>query len=193
MFVTMSREINHIAAYLRTRPIAPVLAQSNESEGLRALKVMLVLDHEMERIHMYERIQSANSETLLMQLMLFHTFQSFKFYDYNVRKEIKTFALQCTACGLLGPCAYILSHMAINHNLHIGLKMCSYCDRVELQKHLENKTLDRCYRNYLRDRNIIEWDTNVCKIVAEFYEWLKKFAEKISNVTTRHQNYAAKR
>lgn len=189
----MCREMKRIAAYLRTRPIAPILALSDESRGLAALKVMFVLDYEMERSRMYERIQSADSDTLLLQLLHFHTFQSFKFYEYNVRKEMKPFALQCTACGLLGPYAYILSHMAINHNLHIGLKMCLYCDRVELQKHFDNNTLDRCYRTYLRDRNITEWHTNVCKIVTEFYDFLKKIAERFSTVTIRSNNYAAKR
>lgn len=189
----MSQEINRISAYLHTRPIAPILEQSDEKENLIALKVMCVLDFEMEQNHLYDRIQNAKRDTLMMQLMQFHTFQSFKFYEYNVKREIKQFALRCTACGLLGPYACILSHMAINHDLHIGLKMCLYCDRVQLQKHFDNNSLERCYRSYLREQNITENDTNVCKIVTEFYDLLKKISEKFSIITTRNHNYAAKR
>lgn len=188
----MPREVNRIASYLRTRPIAPILEQSNEKENLIALKVMYILDYETERIKLYERMQSVNSNTLLTQLMQFHTFQSFKFYDYIVKRELKQYVLRCTMCGLLGPYASILSHMAINHDVHIGLKMCLFCDRVELQKHFDNNSLERCYRNYLREQLINE-ETNVCQIMTDFYDMLRKISEKFSIITIRNHNYAAKR
>lgn len=189
----MSREVNCIAAYLRTRPIAPILEQSDEKENLIALKVMYILDFEMDRNELYTRMENVNCDTLLMQLLRFHTFKSFKFYEYTVKRELKRLTLQCTVCGLLGPYACILSHMAINHTLHVGLKMCLYCDRVELRKHFDNNSLDRCYRNYLRERNINESDTNVCKIVSEFYDMMRRISEKFSVITVRKHNYAGKR
>lgn len=182
-----------IASYLRTRPIAPIFKRSNEKGNAIALKIMCILDKETERSQLYDRIQKTKSDTLMMQLMQFHTFQSFRFYDYNVKREIKQYALRCTACGLIGPYACILTHMAINHDLHIGLKMCVYCDRAELQKHFDNNSLERCYRNYLRERNINECDTVEGKIVSEFYDMLRKICEKLSIVTVRNHSYAAKR
>lgn len=189
----MSSEEESIAAYLRTTPIAPILEQSDENQSLIALKVMAVLDNEMNRNGLYNRIDRTNSDTLLMQLLQFHTFQSFKYYDYVLRREIKRLTLRCTVCGLFGPFTCILSHMAINHDSHIGLKMCLYCDRVEMQKHFENHSLDRCYVKYLREQNITASEKIVCEIVAEFYDMLRKISDKFSIITTRNQTYSAKR
>lgn len=189
----MPTEADSIAAHLRTRPIAPILEQSNEKQNLVALKVMSVLDFEMDSIGLYSRIKTVNSDRLLMQLMQFHTFQFFKYYEYNVNREIKRLILQCTVCGLVGPYACIVSHMAINHDLHTGLKMCLYCERVELQKHFNNNSLERCYKIYLRDRNIDEVDTRVSNIVKEFYKMLWRISGKFSIITIRNQNYGAKR
>lgn len=189
----MCDEAYRIIEYLQTRPIAPILEQSDEKGNIVALKFMYILDNETERSQLYDRIRNAKSASLMQQLMQFHTFKSFKFYDYNVKRGLKTFVLQCTACKLIGPYPYILSHMAINHNLHIASKMCGYCDRVELQKHFDSNTLGRCYGNYLRDRNIYDWDANVCKIVVEFYDMLKRVSDQFSIITIRSQNYAAKR
>lgn len=190
----MSEEVNRLTAYLQKRPIAPILAQSDEKQNLTALKFMVILDHETERNQLYTRMRMVNSTSLMLQLMQFHKFESFTFYDYSrIRREMKTFVLQCSACGLIASYACIMVHMAVNHNLHMGSKMCGYCDRAEIQKHIDNNTLDRCCGNYLRERNITKWDTTVCKIVAEFYDMLKIISEKFSVVTFRNHNYAAKR
>lgn len=45
----MSIEADRITEYLRTRPIAPILEQSDEKENLIALKFMYILDYETER------------------------------------------------------------------------------------------------------------------------------------------------
>lgn len=104
----MSSEIHRIAAYLRTRPIAPILAQSNEKQSLVALKFMVILDHETERNQLYQRMRMVNSTSLMLQLMQFHKFESFKFYDYAIkRNEIVCFAMHgvwadCTVCMHFG-------------------------------------------------------------------------------------------
>lgn len=188
----MSSEIDYITEYLRTRPIAPILERSVEKDNLIALKFML--DYEMEQRKLYRRIQNINSASLLMmQLMQFHSFESFRFYDYVVKQEVNKLVLQCSSCGLIGPYASMQTHMAINHNVHIASKMCGYCNCVELREHFDNNTIGRCLVNYLNERNISEWDTNVCNIVAEFYDILRNIAEKFSIITTRRKNYAAKR
>lgn len=193
MIEAMSSEANWIATYLRSRPIAPILEQSNEKENLIALKFMYCLNYEIEQNKLYDRMQNANSDALMMKLMEFKSFKSFLFYEYTVKQELDRFALLCTVCGLLGPYRCILSHMAINHNTHTGSKMCLYCDGIELQKHFDENSLKQCYRNYSREQNINESDRSVCKVVKEFYDLLKEISVKFSLITTRSQQFTAKR
>lgn len=100
--------------------------------------------------------------------------------------------LQCELCGLTGPYGYILTHMAINHNVHIGLKTCAYCDRSDLKAHITDGSLQQCYANYLQ-RNGLERNEEVCSIVTNFYYMLKGLSLKFKVITMRNCEFAGKR
>lgn len=126
-------DIARITSHLCGRPIARIFEQSREKDTAVALKLMCILDFHIDRSNLYTQIQATNPK-LLAQLMKFHTFASYRFFDYAVNKDFAKRILRCKFCDLVGRHANILSHMAINHNCHIGLKMCVYCNRVELKK-----------------------------------------------------------
>ncbi|KAJ6646731.1 hypothetical protein Bhyg_01945, partial [Pseudolycoriella hygida] len=66
---------------------------------------------------------------------------------------------------------------------------CMFCKKVELKKHTTNGTLEQCYKNYIQ-RYGIEIDQNVCAIVKEFYDLLKKISEKLNVCSLRNAAYA---
>lgn len=179
--------------HLRRRPIARIFEQCREKDNDAALKLMCILDYGTERLDLYTKIQAA-SPKFLAQLMQFYTFASFKFYNYLVKKEIGARILRCKFCDLIGPYANILSHMAINHNAHIGVKMCVYCNRTELDKHFEDKTLDECYQKYVERVKIYddEWHSNVCEIVAKFYGMLRKLSKKLDICSNRNKCFTGR-
>lgn len=178
-----------IEIHLSKRPIARILNQSNENNDSIALRLMCIIDYYMEERHLYSRIAKTQCPKLLVQLLKFHTFVSFKYYDYRASRKVGDNVLRCKFCDLVGPYTYILTHMAINHNAHIGLKMCAYCNREELKTHFNNETFDKCYNHYLQ-RHVVTRDDEIFEIVASFYALIKEISEKLNVCTVRNHAYA---
>lgn len=183
-------EIARIAAHLRGRPIARIFEKSNEKDNAIALKLMCILDFQMEQLNLYTEIQSTNPK-LLGLLLQFSSFASFRYYDYAVKKEFGPRILRCKFCNLVGPYASILSHMAINHNTHVGMKFCLYCNRVELEKHFDENSLDQCYQNYYQrnEWHDFECGTKVLGIVVKFFGMLKRLSKKLEIYSMRQKQY----
>lgn len=178
-----------IAIHLSKRPIAPILEQSSEKTNAIALQLMCIMDYYMEERRLYGRIAKMQCPKLFMQLMKFHTFVSFKYYDYRASRKIGDKILRCKFCDLTGPYTYILTHMAVNHNAHIGLKLCAYCNREELKVHFNDGSFDHCYDQYIRKHQVVK-DDSISEIVATFYGLLKEISEKLNICTVRNHAYA---
>lgn len=189
----MARPIDEIAAltiHLQQKPIATILENCSEKNNLTALRFMCIVDYHTRERNLYMRIGASSHPKLLAQLLQFRQFETFKFYDYRVNTKIGKRVLKCKYCELIGPYGCILTHMTINHNVHIGLKKCVFCNHEELRTHIAQNTLNRCYNDYILRHNI-EINKIVCGIVDDFYNMLKKISEKLSISTIRNQGYAA--
>lgn len=179
-----------IAIHLLKRPFAPILEQSGDKTNPLALQLMCIIDYYMEESSLYSRIAQLQSPKLLVQLMKFHSFAAFKYYDYRANRIICNKILQCKFCDLHGSYPLILTHMAVNHNVHIGLKFCTYCNnRNELKTHFNDYSLDHCYKSYIRKHEITKND-EFCEIVTNFYGMIKKIAEKLFISVIRNHGYA---
>lgn len=182
--------IQAIAQHLKKGLFAPIFEQSAEKTDPVALKMMCVVDYNVQCWNLYHRMQAVGPK-LMRQLMQFRSYGTFKYYDYLVGSDIEKFVLKCKFCDLIGPYGYILTHMAINHDTHIGLKLCVYCKRIDLKQHFVNNSLDDCYAEYIRN-NDIEMDEDVCDIVTAFYDTLKGLAAKFKIKTLRNYGFTGK-
>lgn len=191
----MFRKIEALKTYLLTRPIAIVLEKLDESEKNDevALKFMCLVDCEMEKHGLYARISDTNFPKLRMELLSFHTYKSFVYYDYQNIQKFNGMHLQCSRCQFFGPLAVTLTHMSINHNISLSHTICAYCGRDEWKKHFsEYGSLERCYQEYLRKidvSTVVLGATVVHQIVEDFYCILKKLSESLKVVTRRQINY----
>lgn len=165
-------------------------ANANEQCNPVAVKLMCIVDYNVQRLNLYELMRAAYPK-LVAQLLQFHSYGMFKYFDYTVGLEIGQRVLQCKFCELIGPYALILTHMSVNHDAHIGSKQCVYCNRTELRKHFGDGTLAECYTNYL-ERTHIQRDENVCNIVTEFYKMLKNISSDFDISTIRNHGFAGK-
>lgn len=188
-----------IQEHLQNRPIAPILAyyishgngeDSGERNNISVLKFMCVLDYYTEARGLYTRIDQSSHPKLRSQLLQFRDFERFKYYHYSMdRSKIGDRILKCKFCELIGAYAYILTHMTINHDVHIGLKICVYCEHKELTAHFDDDDLGDCFQNYLR-RYEIAIDTNVCEIVDEFYRMLRILSKELKIYCSRDHRFA---
>lgn len=183
-------EVARLNAYLRGRPFARIFEQCYEKDDIVALKFMCILDHEMDRLNLYADINATNPKMLAL-LMQFRSFAAFRYYEYNVRKDIGARILRCKFCALIAPYAYIFTHMAINHNTHIGLKLCAYCNRTELDTHFDENSLEQCYHSYLRriECHSHESNINVHVVVTKYFKLLKALAQNFDVHTVRHKQF----
>lgn len=181
--------IESTAQHLQKGPFAPIFEQSDEKDNPIALKLMCIVDYYAQRWDLYTSIQGSNSLKLLQQLMQFRSYGSFKYYDYPASMGKRV--LQCKFCDLTASYGLILTHMAINHNAHIGMTMCNYCNSTELKRHFDQNSMGECYANYIQ-RNGIEVNETVCKIVVDFYAMLKKISDKFKITTVRNNTFTGK-
>lgn len=179
-----------IAQHLRKGPFASIFEQSSEKDDHNALKFMCIVDYNAQRLDLYTRMLSADRK-LLAQLMHFRSYGSFRYYDYQVGQEIGNRVLKCKFCELIGPYGCILTHMAINHNEHMPLKTCTYCNAIDLKKHFRDDSLHQCFVNYLRS-NDIEVNETVFSIITEFYAMLEELSDKLAIKTLAGRGRASK-
>lgn len=181
-----------ILSYLSRRPIAPIVEKSNEKNNVRALQLMCIVDHHMGQRKMYDRF--AGHPKMLTQLLQFHSFVSFKYYDYRANSKMFQKLMQCKFCELIGPCTLILTHMSMNHNTHIGLKTCIFCNRTDFADHLKTNTgLDDCYHEYKTKYNEIEElskDHNLLNAIVDFYEMLNAISSRLNVCILRTHGFA---
>lgn len=180
-----------ITEHLRSRPIAAIFDKCDEKQDYKALQFMSIVDYEAERRKLYERIGESPYPKLLSQLLQFCHFGRFRFYDFHADRRMKEYVLQCKFCELTGPYACILTHMAINHNVHTALKTCTFCNKEDVGKHLDDHSLDRCHHEYVQRYRIVI-DESLCDIVSDFYAMLKDISVKLDIITIRNKNYCAR-
>lgn len=182
--------IQEVQEYLLSRPIRVAFSQLNDDEknDETAIKFMCVVDFEVQRKNLYEQMATTNIPKLFQQLLGFHSYKYFTYYDYQDSSLLSGKNLQCRQCELFGPYTTILTHMATNHNISIGNKLCAYCENCELNRHFEDASLQRCYNNYLRTKAISDIEREairVHQVVKEFYNVLKLFSKTMDVLVYR--------
>lgn len=179
--------IDALRAHLAKRPIAPIFESSHERNDGTALKFMCLVDYYVAEHKFYDEF--VKYPKLMAQLLRFHSYRSFVFYSYPAIRTISGLLLQCKFCELTGPYSHILTHMAINHNAHIGLKQCAYCNRTQLTEHIQNGTLATCYQHYLTIHGIDPKAVDV-DILNKFYKLLKNISSALDVVIPRSEAFA---
>lgn len=184
--------ISELQECLKNQPIAPIFEklQDEEKNDENALKFMFIINYIALQMDLYRRISDSNQPKLLHELLGFHSYKSFTYYNYLGNDHFRDKNLQCKVgqCQFFGPYMKVLTHMAINHNKHCSTKLCAYCYRVELRTHFAESSFERCYANYLERDDISDVDaeaTAVQIIIEDFYKALKKFAEAIGVCSKR--------
>lgn len=179
-----------LTKHLQNLQIYPILENCSEKDNFTVLQFMCILDfHASYYIKLYDRIKDAQQPKLLGQLMQFRQFEKFKYFYYSVVKQYGNCVLQCKYCPLVGPCGCILSHMAINHNVHTALKTCVFCNCDTLDTHVTNKSMYQCHQNYIAT-NEIQIDEKVCAIVVSFHDMMRKLSQALNICLTRRKGYA---
>lgn len=188
-----------MAKYLLERPFNLILMSSKEHNNPVALMMMCIVDYYMERKGLYARM--AQTPEILSKLLQFHSYASFRYYEYR-SKYLKHYngdkLLRCSLCHLVGNYEHILTHMAINHNEHVGITKCAYCKRKDVKLHINDKKFDRyelfrkCSDKYVQKWKIVKDDKEL-KIVTDFYDMLKEVAQKIDACTSRTHLFEGKK
>lgn len=183
--------INALKLHLSKRQISPILEnlnEKNEQNSETALKFLCVLDYNIEKNLLYNEMKI--HPKFLKQLLSFTSYENFKFYQYKSGKDITEIIgnriLKCQFCDLIGPYTFILTHTAISHNVHIGLKKCAYCNREEIQN--ASHSIEMCYKNYLDKRNIDDKNVPV-KFFDGFFEMLNQLAKVLDVCIKRIDNF----
>lgn len=182
--------VEELKSHLLQRSFANVfnnLRNQDEKNNPIALLLMCALDFEVEKRKLYARIANTQCPKLLLDLMGFRTYKSFFYYEYQNHGQLESKYLKCKFCELYGPYVLILTHMTINHDEHIGLVMCAYCDQTELKDHFRNGSIQACYEQYLQKPDVADviGDDLIPKIVTEFYGCLKFLSIKLGVHTRR--------
>lgn len=188
----MAESIEEAAALtqrIRNLPIYPIYENCAEKNSLTALQFMCIVDFYATKSNLYARINESQQPKLLGHLLQFRQFEKFNYYDYRVKRQYGNYVLQCKYCLLVGPCGCILTHMVINHNVHVGVVNCIFCGKEKLSTHIANKSLDKCFIGYFH-RNNIEIDENLLRIVTDFYDMLKELCVTLNICTVRGKQYA---
>ncbi|XP_055297568.1 uncharacterized protein LOC129566057 [Sitodiplosis mosellana] len=191
--------IKRLKEYLSSRPISVVLDKLSDDEKNDeiALKFMSIVDYELERKNLYTRIRSTNLPKMLQELLGFKSYKSFAYYEYINNSKLDGKNVQCPYCQLFGPYASMLTHLAINHNISIGYKICFYCHHWELKDHFDSESsLQICYENYLQQHeisDIVRDSFAVHQIIKDFYSVIKQLSVSLGVVTQRQiHRYAGK-
>lgn len=179
---TNEQVASKLREHLEKRPFAPILEYSKEKDNLNALKLMCVLDYYVAERNLYDKIKP--HPKLLHQLLNFHSYVTFKYYDCRV-SNLQKYQLKCSFCELVCPYNLMLAHMAVSHNSHISLKQCSFCKRSSLEDHLSSNSLDTCYNKYLKQHDVNDKNNQINKIVIDFYSLAANLAKQLDVVISR--------
>lgn len=175
--------------HLQSRPIAIVSNVLTENGNSSALKLICVLDYELEMTKLYTEI--AAIPNLSEQLLKFHSFAKFKYFSYKLPKYLfGNKLLRCKFCRLVGPYVTMLEHMAISHNWHADTKLCMWCEKTKFKVHVSQNTLNQCYGLYEENQQL---DNIKCpKVIKTFYDLLKKLAKRLHVKISRSDTFRSK-
>lgn len=183
LFVKMdSKMLKH----LRSRPVAPIVdASIDKFNNTNALKIMCIIDYELQRSQLYLELEA--TPKLMKQLLNIYTFTPFKYFKYNLTKDVNIHGkiLKCKNCEIIGPYSTILEHMAICHNIHASAKMCMWCEKMDFKAHNSSNSMHQCYENYLKNFSSIQYPG----VIEKFYDLLKKVAAKIRTNIRRSKDF----
>lgn len=162
--------------HLQSRPISSILNVTSENGNHNELKLICVLDYELEISNLYTKITAVPK--LGEQLLMFHSLGSFKYFSYKFPKCLMgKKLLKCKVCQLVGPYATVIEHMIISHNLHSNAKICMWCEKTKLKVHANQNTFNQCYDNFVANQQLI--DVKYPKVIKTFYKMLKKLATEL--------------
>lgn len=207
--------MDKIREHLEGRPIAPNLAACKEKDSVLALKLLCVIDYFIEKRKLNADIDAIPK--MREQLLNWHSYESFRFYNYSASNWFTREILQCKRCEFIGPYLTTLIHMvsieislgsllckkkpninsivllvrisqAVNHDLHIGLKKCAWCSRMNFQEHIAQNTVQECYEMYLAKEQIHNPDYP--KVVVDFYDMIKTIAGALEVKICRKDSFA---
>lgn len=172
--------------HLQCRPIASIVNLSRENDSSSMLKLISLLDYELETSNLYEKILPIPK--LPVQLLTFQSLASFKYFSYKLPKYLfGDKLLKCKVCHLVGPYATVLEHMATNHNLHANAKICMWCERTIFKMHISQNTINQCYGIYLRNHNLN--NVKCPKAIKSFYKLLKRLATELNVKISRSESF----
>lgn len=182
--------VEEFHSHLLRQPFAPVFnnLRSNEDKSdVIALELMCILDYHLQSMNLYNRIAETQRPKLLMDLMRFRSYKSFFYYEYQGHGQLEGKYLKCRFCELFGPYVLILTHMTINHDEHIGLVKCAYCNQTDLKTHFQHGTMQTCYERYLEKPDVADVidDTLTPTIITDFYGFLKNLSINLGVHTRR--------
>lgn len=182
--------MQELKTHLMQRSFAHVfenIRNNEDKSDLIALQLMCILDYHAENLNLYKRIEETRQPKLLLDLMRFRSYKSFIYYEYQGHGQLDSKYLKCRYCELFGPYVLILTHMTINHDEHIGLVKCAYCNQTDLKKHFSDGTMQVCYERYLRKPDMIDTiqDNSTVEIVTDFYRFLKVLSVDLGVYTRR--------
>lgn len=187
--------IDQLIAHLSRRPFAKILKELPERQQKceRALKLMCIVDYQMEEYNFYRDLrQLENRPTLIYQLLKFD-YCLFKYYHYRPLEKTQNRLLKCKYCSVVADYNCILTHMAIRHNAHVGLKMCAYCGTSELSRHPQEfngrQTFEECYEKYSEKYGIKNRSTFETYMIEKFYKLMREIGNKIGVIVSRNQFY----
>lgn len=180
---------SNLLEHLAVRRIAKIVDESSEKDDEIALRVMCVLDHSLEKYQLYGDIMK--TPKLFTQLLAFKSYANLYYWKYAVPSGFSgDYILMCQICKLQGPYHLILAHMAATHNAHNGAKVCLWCKRTNIKKHIVDGTLKQCYDNYL-EREYIE-DTSYPQVIVTFYEMILELCKELGVLSVRTDHYTGK-
>lgn len=175
-----------VLEHLQSRPIASIANVSSEIGNNSALKLICIIDYELEISKLYTEI--ATVPKLTEQLLNFHSLGSFKYISYQLPKYLfGNKLLRCKICQLVGPYVTVLEHMFISHNLHANPKQCMWCERTKIKVHVSQNTLNQCYGNYvdIQQLNNIKYP----KVIKTFYRLLKNIARVVDVKISQSESF----
>lgn len=127
--------IDKLKKYLSDQPrFAPILNKvpDEQKNCVRALMLMCIFHYEVAECDWYNELTKRPE---LMEQFLLFDYCLFKYYDYNTLTRTTDCLLKCQRCSLVADYTCILTHMAMTHNVHVGLKNCAYCETTSLSMH----------------------------------------------------------
>ncbi|XP_055297488.1 uncharacterized protein LOC129566023 [Sitodiplosis mosellana] len=175
-----------VLQHLQSRPIASILNVSREKESIRTLKLICILDYELETANLYQEM--AAIPQLGERLLKFHSLGSFKYFSYKLEKYLLgKKLLRCKVCQLVGTYVTVLEHMVISHNLHANAKLCMFCEKTKFKTHMLQNTLNQCYGKYVENEQLN--DIKYPKVIKTFYNLLRKLAKELDVKIARSESF----